>query len=124
MSSRAQEYAVSIDVPRAGGWRAWNTAAQRFEERLAAQVVPPVRSAEVVSETRHGLDYVRIRVAVAVEAADLAGAVAMAWDAFRAAAADGGGWDTAAARAEVRPSRTAPPLLAAAVAMATAAGLG
>jgi hypothetical protein len=106
----ARQYAVAVDVPRAGGWRAWNTAAQRFEERLTAQVSPPVVHAEVVSETRHGLDYVRIRVAVAVEAADIAVAVTKAWEVFSAAAGEVGGWDTAAARAEVRPTHTVPPL--------------
>jgi hypothetical protein len=107
----ARQYAVAVDVPRAGGWRAWNTAAQRFEERLTAQVSPPVVHAEVVSETRHGLDYVRIRVAVAVEAPDIAVAVTRAWEVFSAAAGEVGGWDTAAARAEVRPTHAAPPPL-------------
>jgi hypothetical protein len=72
MASGARKYAVSIDVPRAGGWRAWNTAADRFEQRLTAQVSPPVLEAQIDSETRQGLDYVRIRVTVAVRAADVA----------------------------------------------------
>jgi hypothetical protein len=104
MASGARKYAVSIDVPRAGGWRAWNTAAERFEERLTAQVSPPVLEAQIDSETRQGLDYVRIRVTVAVQAADVAEAVGAAWGVFRAAAAEVGGWDVAAARAEVRPA--------------------
>ncbi len=103
-----RRYAVSVDVPRAGGWRAWNTAAERFEGRLAAQVSPPVLEAQIDSETRHGLDYVRIRVTVAVDAADVADAVAVAWDVFRKAAGEVGGWDTAAARAEVRPADQRP----------------
>jgi hypothetical protein len=104
MASGARKYAVSIDVPRAGGWRAWNTAAERFEQGLSAQVSPPVVDAQIDSETRHGLDYVRIRVIVAVEAADVAEAVGLAWDVFQAAAGEVGGWDTAAARAEVHPT--------------------
>lgn len=104
----AQQYAVWVDVPRAGGWRAWNTAAGQFEERLAAQVTPPVLDAQIDSETRHGRDYVRVRVSVTVEAADLAGAVSAAWTAFRAAAGEIGGWDTAAAAAQVRPARPPP----------------
>ena len=92
---------MSIDVPRAGGWRAWNTAAERFEQRLTAQVSPPVLEAQIESETRQGLNYVRIRVTVAVQAADVAEAVGAAWGLFQDAAGEVGGWDVAAARAEV-----------------------
>lgn len=95
---------MSIDVPRAGGWRAWNTAAERFEQRLTAQVSPPVLEAQIESETRQGLNYVRIRVTVAVQAADVAEAVGAAWGLFQDAAGEVGGWDVAAARAEVRPA--------------------
>ena len=95
---------MSIDVPRAGGWRAWNTAAERFEQRLTAQVSPPVLEAQVESETRQGLQYVRIRVTVAVQAADVAEAVGAAWGLFQDAAGEVGGWDVAAARAVVRPA--------------------
>jgi hypothetical protein len=104
MASGARKYAVSIDVPRAGGWRAWNTAAERFEQRLTAQVSPPVVEAQIDSETRQGLDYVRIRVTVAVQAADVAEAVGAAWALFQDAAGEVGGWDVAAARAEVGPA--------------------
>ena len=99
---------MSIDVPRAGGWRAWNTAAERFEQRLTAEVRPPVLEAQIDSETRQGLDYVRIRVTVAVQAADVAEAVGAAWGVFRDAAGEVGGWDIAAARAEVRPAAQRP----------------
>ena len=95
---------MSIDVPRAGGWRAWNTAAERFEQRLTAGVSPPVLEAQIESETRQGLDYVRIRVTVAVQAADVAEAVGAAWSLFQDAAGEVGGWDVATARAEVRPA--------------------
>jgi hypothetical protein len=108
MVSGARKYAVSIDVPRAGGWRAWNTAAERFEQRLTAQVGPPVLEAQIESETRQGLDYVRIRVTVAVQAADVAEAVGAAWGLFQDAAGEVGGWDVAAARAEVRPANQRP----------------
>lgn len=99
-----RRYAVTVEVPRAGGWRAWNTAAERFEQRLTARVSLLVLDAQIDSETRQGLDYVRIRVIVAVEAADVAEAVSTAWDVFRTAAAEAGGWDTAAARAKVHPA--------------------
>jgi hypothetical protein len=108
MDSRARTYAVSIDVPRAGGWRAWNTAAERFERRLTGEVRPPVLDAQVDSETRQGLDYVRIRVAVSVRAADVAEAVGAAWGVFQEAAGEVGGWDLAAARAEVHPAGQRP----------------
>lgn len=99
---------VWVDVPRASGWRAWNAAAGGFEERLAAQVIPPVLAAQIDSETRQGQDYVRIRVSVTVQAADVAGAVSAAWDAFRAAAGEIGGWDLAAATAQARPAAQPP----------------
>lgn len=99
---------VWVDVPRASGWRAWNAAAGGFEDRLAGQVGPPVLDAQIDSETRHGQDYVRVRVIVTVEAGDVAGAVAEAWEVFRAAAGELGGWDLAAASAQVRPVGLAP----------------
>jgi len=39
-----------------------------------------------------------------VQAADVAGAVVAAWEVFRAAAGEIGGWDLAAASAQVRPA--------------------
>jgi hypothetical protein len=41
---------------------------------------------------------------VAVQAADVAEAVGAAWGLFQDAAGEVGGWDVAAARAEVRPA--------------------
>jgi hypothetical protein len=103
-----RQYVVWVDVPRASGWRAWNAAAGGFEQRLAEQVRPPVANAQIDSETRQGQDYVRIRVSVTVQAADVAEAVSAAWDAFRAAAGEIGGWDLAAATAQARPAGQAP----------------
>jgi len=99
---------VWVDVPRASGWRAWNAAAGGFEQRLAEQVGPPVLDAQIDSETRQGQDYVRVRVSVTVQAADVGGAVTAAWTVFRAAAGEIGGWDLAAASAQVRPAAPAP----------------
>lgn len=101
---RGRRYEVSVDVPRAGGWHAWNAAAGKFEERLARGVTPPVVDAQIDSETRQGRDYVRIRLIVTVQAADISAALAAAWGVFRTAAGEVGGWDTAAASAEVRPA--------------------
>ncbi len=100
----SRQYVVWVDVPRASGWRAWNAAAGGFEERLAAQVDPPVLDAQIDSETRQGQDYVRVRVTVTVQAADVADAVAAAWDVFRGAAGQIGGWDLAAASVQARPA--------------------
>jgi hypothetical protein len=103
-----RQYVVWVDVPRASGWRAWNAAAGGFEDRLAEQVGPPVLDAQIDSETRQGQDYVRVRVTVTVQAADVAGAVGAAWEVFRTAAGEIGGWDLAAASAQVRPAGLAP----------------
>jgi hypothetical protein len=99
---------VWVDVPRASGWRAWNAAAGGFEDRLAGQVGAPVLDAQIDSETRQGQDYVRVRVTVTVQAADVASAVTAAWEVFRAAAGEIGGWDLAAASAQVRPAGPTP----------------
>lgn len=100
----ANLYAVTIDVPRSSGWRAWNADRTQFDARLIAQERPPVLGAAVERETRRGSDYVRVRVAVTVEAADVAQAVTLAWAAFQAAAGAPGAWDMAAATAEARPA--------------------
>ena len=91
-------------TPRSDGWRPWTAAAGEFGERLAARATPPVVAAVIDTETRRGADYIRIRVTLTVEAADVAGAVEVAWAAFRSAAGDPGAWDLAAATAEVRPA--------------------
>jgi len=103
-----RQYVVWVDVPRASGWRAWNAAAGGFESRLAEQVSPPVLDAQIESETRQGQEYVRVRVTVSVQATDVADAVGAAWEVFRAAAGEIGGWDLAAASAQVRPAGLAP----------------
>jgi hypothetical protein len=103
--SRETPYAVTLEVPRAapgGSWRSWTADSAGFEERLAAQVRSPVLSAEVDVQARRGSHYVRVRVAVTVEAADIAQAMAHAWDAFLTAKGDATAWDTTAASAEVR----------------------
>jgi hypothetical protein len=103
---RDTPYVVTLEVPRAapgGSWRSWTADSADFEERLAAQVRSPVLSAEVDVETRRGSHYVRVRIAVTVEAADVVQAVTQAWDAFLTAAGDAAAWDTIAASAEVRP---------------------
>ncbi|HUK72820.1 MAG TPA: hypothetical protein VLW50_29365 [Streptosporangiaceae bacterium] len=99
---RSHRYAVALDVPRADGWRAWTAAAGRFGERLAAQATPPVLAAGIDTEMRRGADYVRIRVTMTIDAADVAAAIILAWEAFRAAAGDPGAWDLGAVTAEAR----------------------
>jgi hypothetical protein len=101
-------YRVQLAVPRRGGWRVWGAVRASFEQVLADPADPAIAAAEIASEHRRGADYVRVTVAVAVEAADVADALAIAWDTFRDAAADDlDGWEVTAATADVRP---APPL--------------
>jgi len=62
------------------------------------------RRPRVDGETRRGRDYVRVTVAMTIASADVAGALAEAWQAFRGAARDDPrGWDLASATAEVGP---------------------
>jgi hypothetical protein len=75
-----------------------------FERALADDLDPAIVSAEIASELRRGADYVRVTVAVTVVTTDVAGALAIAWDAFRSAAQDDvAGWEVAAAAAQVQP---------------------
>ena len=97
-------YRVQLTVPRRGGWRAWGSMRGGFERALADPPSPAVASAEIASEHRRGADYVRVRIAMTVDACDVADALGTAWDAFTAAAAgDLTGWDITAAAAEVQP---------------------
>jgi hypothetical protein len=96
-------YSVRLTVPRRGGWRAWAIVRADFERALAD---PAITSAEVASELRRGADYVRVAVVLSVAADDVADALTIAWDAFRAAAAsDLAGWEATAAVAEIQPSQ-------------------
>jgi hypothetical protein len=95
---------VRLTVPRRGGWRAWGPVRADFERGLADQLDPAIASAEIGSELRRGADYVRVTVALTVLITDVADALAIAWDAFTNAAGDDlGGWEVAAAAAEVQP---------------------
>jgi len=95
---------VRLSVPRRGGWRAWGAVSDGFEQRLGAQDSPDVVDPHIETQTRRGADYVRVTVASAIAAPDVAEALAAAWDAFlQAAADDAQGWDMASATAEVRP---------------------
>jgi hypothetical protein len=97
-------YAVQLSVPRRGGWRAWGAVRADFELALAGAADPAIASAEIASELRRGADYVRVSVAVTVVTSDVAGALAVAWDAFCGAARDDiTGWEVAAAAAQVQP---------------------
>jgi hypothetical protein len=95
---------VRISVPRRGDRREWEASRGDFEQRLGSLESPAVIGAEIESETRRGRDFVRVTVAAAVGAADVAEALTSAWDAVRRAAGDdAAGWDMAAAVAEIRP---------------------
>ena len=98
-------YQVRLSVPRNGGWRAWGAVSGDFERRLARQQGPEVIDAHVESQTRRGRDYVRVTIALTVDAPDVARALTAAWSAFvKAASDDPAGWDMASATAEVRPA--------------------
>jgi hypothetical protein len=104
-----RRYAVRLTVPRRGGWRAWGAVRADFERALADPVDPAIATAEIASELRRGADYVRVTIALTVLSTDVAGALSIAWDAFRGAARDDlAGWEVAAATAEVTPE---PPLI-------------
>src|SRR5580704_19107127 len=97
-------YRVQLTVPRRGGWRAWAGIRGGFESALADPSGFAIAGAELASEHRRGADYVRVTVAMAVDARDVADALAIARDAFTGAAADDlNGWDITAAAAEVQP---------------------
>ena len=83
---------------------AWGPVRGGFERALADPPGSAIAAAEIASEHRRGADYVRVTVAMAVDARDVADALAIAWDAFTGAAADDlDGWDVTATVAEVRP---------------------
>jgi hypothetical protein len=97
-------FQVRLTVARRGGVIQWLRASGDFERRLAEQQDPPVADAHIDSETRRGRDYVAVRILMTVEAADVAGALTAAWDAFQQAVGDDlAGWDLASAKAEVAP---------------------
>jgi hypothetical protein len=97
---------VQLSVPRRGGWRAWVAVRTDFERALADVADPAIALAEIASELRRGADYVRVSVALTVVTTDVAGALAIAWDAFRSAARDDiTGWEVTAATAQVHRSR-------------------
>ena len=103
-SRSTTRYAVRLTVPRRGGWRAWGAVRADFERALAGAADPAVVSAEIASELRRGADYVRVSVVLTGGTMDVAGALTIAWDAFRSAARDDpAGWEVAAATAQVQP---------------------
>jgi len=67
-----------------GGWRAWGTVRAGSGRALADPADPadPVASAEIAAGLRRGAGYVRVTVALRVAATDVAGALAIARDAF------------------------------------------
>ena len=97
-------YWVRLTVLRRGGWRAWGTVRSDFERAPRR----PGRSGHRCGWDRvrgpRGAGYVRVTVALSVAAADVAGALAIAWEAFRdAAAGDLAGWEVTAASAGLQP---------------------
>jgi hypothetical protein len=99
-----KRWAVRLSITRRGGSNAWGPISGDFERSLAAQAGSAVIQPRVDAETRRGRDHVRVTMAMTIASADVAGALAEAWQAFRDAAHDDPrGWDLASAAAEVRP---------------------
>ena len=97
-------YLVRLTMPRWGSWRAWGMAGGGFEQALAGQQDQAVTELRVDRQIRRGRDSVRIVIAATAEASDVAEALSLTWNAtMRAAGEDAGGWDLAAASAEVQP---------------------
>jgi hypothetical protein len=71
-----QTFAVTVEVPHSGR-AAWHWVADQFADELAAQVIPPVLAADLVSEIRRGREGLRLRIAVTVRAADAGQAVTL-----------------------------------------------
>jgi hypothetical protein len=96
--------ASRLSMPRLGGMGTWGLTTGDFERRLAAQASATVAVPRVEGVTRRGSDYLRVRLAMTVTAADPGEALTVAWGAFRkAAGSDLAGCDTAGASAEVVP---------------------
>lgn len=60
----------------------WGPVRGGFERALADPPGSAIAAAEIASEHRGGADYVRVTVAMTVDARDAADALAIAWDAF------------------------------------------
>ena len=97
-------FSVTLTVPRRSGWRAWGAVSGAFERRLGGQESPAVIAPQIDRVIRKGRNYVRVVIAVTVEADDIAEVLDLAWWAFRMAAGDDlAGWDLGQASADVRP---------------------
>jgi hypothetical protein len=97
-------YLVRLTVPRLGSRREWEVIRDGFEDALAGQRSAAVTGLRIDSEFRRGRDYVRVVMLATAEAEDLADALGLVWQAFgEASRMDTGGWELAAASAEVKP---------------------
>ena len=99
-------YLVRLSVPRRGSRREWETIRDEFEDALAlaGQQSPAVTGLRIDSEFRRGRDYVRAVIVATADAGSVADALELVWHAFgEASCTDTGGWDLAAASAEVAP---------------------
>ena len=99
-----KRWAVRLSITRRGGWSAWAPVSGDFERALEAQAGSTVIRPRIDAETRRGRDHVRVTLAMTVVSADVAAALAEAWQAFMDAARDDPrGWDLPSAAAEIRP---------------------
>jgi len=97
-----RQIAPGFSCPHSGG-RAWHWVVAEFDERLSDQVIPPVLSADLIAELRRGRDGLRLRIAVTVQAADIAEAIRVAWDVLENAS-EVGGFHLASATVDAGPA--------------------
>lgn len=102
-------YATVVKVSEgATGDRLYGAAMRRSGDRRRRDVV----GAQIENELRRGRDHMKVTVAVAVTAPDVASAPTARWDGFCSAASDETGWDSGVAAAEVVPvARLVMPIL-------------
>jgi hypothetical protein len=104
-----RRWEVRLSIARRGGWRAWAPVSGEFERGLAALASRTVIKPRIDAESRRGPDHVRVTLAMTVAAADVAEALATAWQTFRQATrGDARGWDMTSAAAEVQPEEGRP----------------
>lgn len=100
-------YLVRLTVPRRGGLRAWGAVQADYERGLAEEQDQAVTGLRVDWELRRGSDSIRVVIVGAVEAADVAETLGIAWETvLEAADDDPDGWDLDRTEAEVMPAPT------------------
>jgi hypothetical protein len=99
-------YSVRVEMPHISGTNEWSAAVKALQQGLSDHASLLVTERQIEFVTRQRQDYVRI--SATVEAAHVAEAAVIMWAVLQQAMGeDSTGWDTAAASAEIRPTRPA-----------------